>query len=250
MSVASPPVPAAITWHDAEYGGYGGDLPLWEHLAAERGGIVLDLGAGTGRVALHLAARGHRLVAVEQDALLAEALERRAGERGLGERIEVVRADARELGLERRFKLIIAPMQLLHMLGGAAARRRALGAVARHLAPGGLFATAVLAEPLPPSGRTEPLPDVREVEGWLHSSLPLEVRVEEHAVEIVRLRQIVSPEGEMSEDLDRLRVDRLPPGALEAEASAAGLAVVGSEPIAETDEHVGSVALLMEAADA
>ncbi len=181
MSVSAPPIPVAVTWHDAECGGYGSDLPFWEALASSCGGPVLDLGAGTGRVALHLAAAGHEVVAVDLDPELVAALADRAAERGLSERIEVVCADVRELDLGRRFPLILAPMQLMHMFGGAANRRLALEAVAAHLDAAGTFAAALLAEPLPPSGPTEPLPDVREVEGWIHSSLPLEVRVEGEA---------------------------------------------------------------------
>lgn len=249
MSAAAPLVPAAASWHDAECGGYAADLPLWERLAAEQGGPVLDLGAGTGRVALHLAARGHRVVAVELDPALAEELARRAHEEALAGEVEVVCADVRELALAERFPLAVAPMQLLHMLGGAAGRRHALAAIRAHLAPGGRFAAALLAEPLPSSGRSEPLPDIREVGGWVYASLPLEVRVGSGELEIVRLRQLVAPGGDLSEEVHRLTVDRLPPGVLEGEARAAGLAVVGEEPIAETDEHVGSLALLMEGSD-
>ena len=53
----------AIAWHDAECGSYRADLPLWRELADEAGGPVLDLGCGSGRVALDLAAaraRGDR----------------------------------------------------------------------------------------------------------------------------------------------------------------------------------------------
>lgn len=245
MSAAAPPVPVAVTWHDAECGGYAADLPFWERLAAERGGPILDLGAGSGRVALHLAGRGHEVVAVDADRELLAALGERAGGRGL--EVEAVAADVRELDFTgRRFPLVIAPMQLLHMLGGSRNRRRTLAAVAAHLAPGGLFAASVLAEPLPPSGQTEGLPDVREVGGWVHSSLPLEVSVEDERVEIVRLRQLVAPDGKMSEQVDVTTVDRLANGVLEDEAGAAGLRLAGSELIAETDEHVGSVLLLME----
>ena len=249
MSVAAPPVPTAVTWHDAECGGYGSDLPFWAALAESCGGPVLDLGAGTGRVTLHLAAAGYEVVAIESDEVLATALEQRSAERGLGERVEVVCDDVRAMALGRRFPLIVAPMQLMHMLGGHEGRRLTLEAVAAHLAPDGSFATAVLAEPLPPSGPTEPLPDVREVEGWVHSSLPLEVRVEEDLLSIVRLRQLVAPSGELSEDLHELTVDRLPPGVLEREVAAAGLEITSQTAIPETDEHVGSVGLIMELAD-
>lgn len=248
MSAAAPPVPVGVTWHDAECGGYAEDLPLWERLAGERGDPVLDLGAGTGRVALHLAGRGRQVVAVDSDPELLGALELRAAERGV--EVETELADARELALGRTYPLILAPMQLMHMLGGRASRRAALSRVADHLEPDGLFAAAILQEPLPPSGRTESLPDVREVAGWVHSSLPLEVRVDSEALEIHRLRQLVAPDGRLSEELDVTAVDRLPPGTLEEDADVAGLRVSGSEAIGETDEHVGSLVVFMERADA
>ena len=43
------------------------DLPFWLELAAERGGPVLDVGAGTGRVTLELARSGHAVVALDRD---------------------------------------------------------------------------------------------------------------------------------------------------------------------------------------
>lgn len=246
MSTAAPPVPVAVTWHDAECGGYGSDLPFWERLAGEYGSPVLDLGAGTGRVSLHLAARGYDVIAVDQVPVLAEALVRRAADRAAEGSVEVVVADVRELTLDRRFPLIVAPMQLMHMLGGAESRRSALRAIAEHLAPGGVFATTVLAEPLPPSGRSEPLPDVRDVEGWIHSSLPLEVVVTEDSLSIVRLRQLVDPAGDLTEEVDTLSVDRLQPGVLERDIESAGLEIFATAEIPETDEHVASVALLIK----
>ena len=49
-----------VLWHDLECGGYDLDLPLWRELADREGSPVLDVGAGTGRVALDLARRGPR----------------------------------------------------------------------------------------------------------------------------------------------------------------------------------------------
>ena len=237
---------SASAWHDAEHGGYAADLPMWERLASQRGGPVLDLGAGTGRVALHLAARGHEVVAVDSDRELLTTLRGRAEERRLP--VRTIEADVRELDLEAEFPLAIAPMQLLHMLEGASGRRAALSSIAGALAPGGVLAAAVLAEPLPPSGPTESIPDVREEGGWIHSSMPLEVRVEPGVLEIIRLRQLVSPDGELSDETHETTVDRLLPGVLEADVAASGLRIVESEPIAETDEHVGAVAHLIQRA--
>ena len=247
MSASAPSVPAAVAWHDAECGGYGADLAAWERLAAAQGGPVLDLGAGTGRVALDLAARGHEVVAVDSDPDLVAALAERA--EGLTPAVEAIEADVRDLDLGRRFPLIIAPMQLAHLLGGTEGRCRAWTALARHLGPGGVLALAILSEPLPPSGTPEPVPDVREVDGWVHSSLPLAVRVGPDTVELDRLRQLVGPDGALSEELQTTRLDRLPPAMLDRELAAAGLEVLGSERIEATAEHVASRLVIAGGAD-
>ncbi|MCB0864996.1 MAG: methyltransferase domain-containing protein [Solirubrobacterales bacterium] len=245
MNAAAPPQPAAVVWHDAECGGYAADLPTWERLAAEHDGPVLDLGAGTGRVALHLAARGHEVVAVDSDPDLLATLRGRAAGRSVD--VETLLADVRDLDLgERSFGLVIAPMQLIHLLGGPEGRRRAFDSAATVLGDGGALAMTILREPLPPSGVPAPLPDVREVDGWVHSSLPIAVEVGPETVELVRLRQLVSPDGELSEKRSVTRLDRVDPAALDAELAACGLTCSRAEPIAATDEHVGSLLVVAQ----
>jgi SAM-dependent methyltransferase len=239
---AAPARPGSeVVWHDVECGGYGADLPLWERLAADSGGGgLLDLGAGTGRVALHLAACGHSVTAVDHDPRLLAALAGRAAERGLA--LTTEQADIRELALGRRYALIIAPMQLAHLLGGAAGRTRALHAIRRHLSPGGRFYAALLDDSRPlSSGTPNPLPDVREIGGWVHSSLPLEVRPSPGGVEIERLRELVSARGERREQRVSVHLDELTIDRFEREARAAGLLVLPRLAVAETTDHVGSV---------
>ena len=71
MSTAFSPL---IVWHDVECGGYAADLPLWRELAHAESGPVLDVGAGTGRVALDLAREAHRVTALEDFGGLPDAL--------------------------------------------------------------------------------------------------------------------------------------------------------------------------------
>ena len=66
-------------WHDLECGEYREDLALWLELADRAGGPVLDVGAGTGRVTLELAARGVDVVAIDVAEPLLGALAVRAG---------------------------------------------------------------------------------------------------------------------------------------------------------------------------
>ncbi len=68
----------AAIWQDVEFGSYAADLALWEELAAAAGGPVIELGAGSGRVAMHLARAGFEVIAVERDAELAGELAARA----------------------------------------------------------------------------------------------------------------------------------------------------------------------------
>jgi SAM-dependent methyltransferase len=246
---------AALAFHDAECGGYGADLGLWSELAAAHAADapVLDLGAGSGRVALALAGEGHRVLAIERDPLLAAALVSRAAAAGHAASIEVLVADALDLDVagprHPTPALALAPMQFLQLFDEAD-RARVLAGVAATIAPGGLLAVALLDESVPlSSGEPEPLPDVREVNGWVHSSLPLEVRLTEEAVEVTRLRQVVSPTGELTESHDTIRLHRLDPARLAEEAAACGLRGREVRRVAQTEEHVASVAVLLERAD-
>jgi len=101
-----------VVWHDVECGRYSADLALWAELAGRERGPVLDVGAGTGRVALPLARAGHDVTALDREPELLEALATRA--QGLP--IATVVADAGDFALDRRFGLVIVPMQTIQLL--------------------------------------------------------------------------------------------------------------------------------------
>jgi SAM-dependent methyltransferase len=230
----------AATWHEVENGAYDADLPLWRELASEARGPILDLGAGTGRVAVDLDAQGHDVVALDSDAeLLAELAARAAS-------VTRVQTDARSFALDTRFALVLAPMQLVQILGGHDGRLAMLACVHAHLLPGGLFAAA-LSDPhdaVPGQDAAPPLPDMIERDGWVFSSQPVSVREENGSVVIERRRQAVSPAGELEEETVRIPLDLVSPGDFEAEARAAGLEPVRRREIAETPDHIGSTVVL------
>jgi SAM-dependent methyltransferase len=237
-----------VIWHDVECAAYDLDLPLWRELADAAGGPVLDIGAGTGRVALDLARRGHDVTALDADPDLVHELAARA--RGRELRVKTAAADARSFELGREFALAIAPMQVVQLLGGAAGRRSALACIRRHLRSGGLFAAA-LADPfdgVPEGEMVPPVPDIREEDGWVYASTPVAVRRERETAAIDRHRQSVSPSGEVSEWVATIELDLVTAAELEREAGECGFRALERGWIPETREWTGSTVVMLEAA--
>jgi SAM-dependent methyltransferase len=232
---------SATVWHDVECGAYSADLPLWERLAAASSGPVLELGCGSGRVALHLARRGHTVIGVDADPGLVAALNDRAG----GLPVEAVAADARDFELDSAVGLALAPMQLVQLLGGEGERSELLRCTAAQLSPEGRIALAIVESMPAAESELPPLPDVREVDGWIFSSLPVDVAVEGPEIAIRRLRQTVSPAGELSEEPNEIRIQALSARQLEREAAAVGLVALNREAVPATDLHVGSTVVVL-----
>ena len=233
--------PATI-WHDVECGAYAADLPLWEELAKRCGGPVLELGCGTGRVALHLARRGFTVVGLDRDPELLAAL----AERGAELPLSTVEADARAFALAEPASLVLAPTHLLQLFPESAQRRDCLRCVAAALRPGGLLAAAIIESMPEPDGAPPPLPDVREVDGWVYSSLAVEAAVAPGEIVVRRLRQRVSPDGSLSEEPNEVRIATFTAEALEAEATGCGLVPAGRHETPPTSMHEGSLVVLLE----
>jgi SAM-dependent methyltransferase len=239
-----------VIWHEVECGSYTADLPLWRQLVEAAPGRILELGCGTGRVALDLARRGHRVTGIDHDPALVAELDRRAG----AEKLDLVarEADASHLSLGERFGLILAPMQLIQLLTDDRARAACLRASAAHLAPGGTLALAMVeagdAAAAPAQATpSPPLPDVRERDGWVFSSLPLGVFADGGWLVVERLRQTVSPAGRLEEVRSSVRLRELSALRLETEGRAAGLSPAGRRKIDPTASHVGSTVVLLGA---
>jgi SAM-dependent methyltransferase len=232
---------SAAIWHDVECGAYSADLALWEAMAGEAGGTVLDLGCGTGRVALHLARRGHDVLGVDIDPDLIATLR----QRGDGLPLRTAVGDARDFRLEQQVELALAPMQTLQLLDDAEQRLACLRQVASHLRPDGRFAAAILEGMPAPDDSPPPLPDVREVDGRVYSSLAVDAAVGPGEILIRRLRQVISPGGELEEELNEVRITTFPAAQLEAEAAAAGLVPLQRHEIPATEIHVGSTVVVL-----
>ncbi len=232
-------------WHDLECGAYGEDLPLWRALAGEAGGAVLDVGAGTGRVTLDLAAGGAAVVALDADAALLRALEHRAA----GMSVETVVADAREFALGRRFSLVLVPMQTLQLLGGPSGRAAFLRCALEHLEPGGLLAAA-LADALDCFDEEHdmaPPADAREFGGVRYASQLLAVEDEGGRAALHRRREIVGPEDRYEAEDIVVRLDRVSADEVAAEGREAGFLDEPRRFVPQTEQYLGSTVVVLRA---
>jgi SAM-dependent methyltransferase len=265
-----PPANAAV-WHELECGAYTADLALWRELATRAGTgagalPLLDIGAGAGRVALDLSARGHRVTALDRDPELLRALCARAGEMT----IETVCADARAFELScREFAVCLVPMQTIQLLGGASDRIAFLRCARAHLRGGGLLAAAIVTEIEPfdcAAGDLGPAPESALVNGTRYLSRATRVTVSGQTVRIERERSVFAaahasastpaPQRAMLEtsmpktamrERDVVELARVSSSELHREGAEAGLVPAGTLEIPATDEHVGSEVVLLHA---
>lgn len=235
-----------VIWNEVECGGYTADLPLWEELADQANGPIMDLGCGAGRVTLHLAAREPELViGLDRDPdLVAAVWERAFGQLPADAEIDDVRA----FEFATEFALVLAPMQLIQLLADSQERVACLTCTFGCLSAGGRAAFAIVEElpNLPPGESAPPLPDVRQVEGWIYSSLPLEPIAKLDSILLRRLRQTVDPDGAMSEEMNEIELALISAETLEEEGRGVGLQPIGRRRVPATDAHVGSTVVLFE----
>jgi SAM-dependent methyltransferase len=123
-----------------------GDLDLYLALADRAEGRVLELAAGSGRIAIPLAAAGHPMTAVDIDPAMLERAHARATAAAIPDgRLELVQADLLELRLPDtgRYAMAFIALNSIMLLASREEQRRALQVLAAHLAPGGLAAVDV-----------------------------------------------------------------------------------------------------------
>lgn len=96
-------------------------------------GPVLELGAGTGRLAIPLAARGLEVWALDASSAMLDRLAAKPG----GTTVRRVLADMADFTLDRRFSLVLCADNALFNLTEADRQARCLALAAAHLAPAG-----------------------------------------------------------------------------------------------------------------
>lgn len=122
------------------------DLPLYGELAAEAGSAVLELGIGTGRVALSLARAGHQVVGIDDSESMLSSLSARVQSEPsrVQARLSWRQADVAKLDLGARFALVTCPFNGLAHHHTEAELGGFFDSVRRHLTEDGRFAFDVM----------------------------------------------------------------------------------------------------------
>ena len=113
------------------------DVAFYVGEAVRSGGPVLELGVGTGRIAVPIAAAGIEVVGVDLSAGMLDVARERAALAGV--RLDLRRGDMRQPPVEGAFPLVLIPFRSLLHMETDGDRRAVLRAVAGLLAPGGRF---------------------------------------------------------------------------------------------------------------
>lgn len=137
-----PATAAALArMYDLDLSDDPGDLDLYLALADRADGPILELAAGTGRLAVPLALAGHEVTAVDIDpAMIERGRERAARANVPADRLAWVEADLIELrpAGPARHALAFIALNSIMLLGRRDAQQAAFRTLAAHLAPGGL----------------------------------------------------------------------------------------------------------------
>jgi SAM-dependent methyltransferase len=133
-------------YYDHAYRQYRPDVDFYVRLAQECGGPVLELGVGTGRIAMAIADAGIALVGIDRDAkMLARCGERLAKKpRRVRDAIELREGDIRSFDLGRRFPLVIAPFNVFQHLYEDVDLEGTLAACRKHMRREALLALDII----------------------------------------------------------------------------------------------------------
>jgi SAM-dependent methyltransferase len=136
----SPTAVALARLYDVDLLDDPGDIDLYLALAERADGSILELGVGSGRLAVPLAAAGWSVTGVDDDPAMLDRARARAETAGPPTvvRLELIEADASGLSVGARFRLAFIALNSLLVFGDRAAQAAAIKVLADHLEPGGL----------------------------------------------------------------------------------------------------------------
>jgi SAM-dependent methyltransferase len=116
------------------------DISFYVDLALAAGGPVVELGFGTGRVAIPTAMAGVHVIGVDSSAGMLAVCGEHARAAGVEGRLDLRRGDLRAPPVDERVRLVTCPFRAFLHLSSDEQRLEALGAARELLEPGGRLA--------------------------------------------------------------------------------------------------------------
>lgn len=229
---AADPFEAIAPFYDLDVHEHDEDLPFYRQIVEMHGTEVLELGCGTGRVALDLADAGASVTGVDISVAMLERARTRAAEAGVA--VEWIEGDLLSLDLGHRFDAVLMPLGTIQHLTSAAQIATALARAAAHLDENG----AVVVDVEAPHGddfNPGPLPLVEhwtrpwpEGGGQVTKLVAVDVAPSE-ALRYVTWHFDVQPaEGPLTRVTSQFTLRTTTLGELELAGQLAGLEVVGA----------------------
>lgn len=136
-----PATAALARYYDLDLLDDPGDVELYHALADRTGGPVLELGVGSGRIAVPLAEAGHTVTGVDDDPEMLARAARAAQDskaHSNGGSLLLIEGDLTTIRLDDRFGLAILALNTLMLLEEPDRQTAALRTLAAHLRPDGL----------------------------------------------------------------------------------------------------------------
>jgi SAM-dependent methyltransferase len=175
------------------------DVGFYVEEAALSGGPVLELGVGTGRIALPIARTGARVIGVDSSPQMLERCRERAVSQGLDPYLDLRLGDLRDPPVEEIVPLAISPFRAFLHLQSDSERLLTLTRIRALLQPGGRLAFDVFA----PSEA-----DVAETEGrWIEREPGIQEQAEWDQTERRLVLRVRAEEGETEMHLAWISVE-------------------------------------------
>lgn len=116
------------------------DIPFYTDYALKQNGEILELGCGTGRVALALAKQGLKVTGLDLSEQMLEVFKHKLDmQPELKDKISIVHGNMACFSFDRKFSLIIAPFRAFQALTDDSDIAMSLKCIKEHLADDGIF---------------------------------------------------------------------------------------------------------------
>jgi len=133
-------------WENAQTVGRR-DIAFWSRMAATVKRPILELGCGTGRVAIPVARKGATVIGIDRSESMLARGRLRVRRARLQSRVKMIRGDIRYLPFpDRTFPLVMAPYGILQSLLDERVLSATLKEVQRVLSRGGIFGIELVAD--------------------------------------------------------------------------------------------------------